>query len=252
METTVPTAIICHAGSGEAFPSNPAWIKFQLNTHAEYKACPTCNSSPEFNQAVYTLVTKIGPLVRVVPHLQIQPAQIISYWDTYLWKKSARWGSVQLKPVSFKDQLYLKSALIIIFIAGEMGETAKKSRQITSIPKSTGFGIRKGWVWIVAPLPIYSCVRVTQSSSTLCGSTDWGPPSTSVPGILPGKSTGVGFPSGKVLTFSDSLSPYAEWGTWVCVCLCVWQAYYPASGLFRADTQASPFHPPHQIWRQDT
>lgn len=51
---------------------------------------------------------------------------------------------MQLKPVSFKDQLYLKSALIIIFIAGEMGETAKKSRQITSIPKSTGFGIRKG------------------------------------------------------------------------------------------------------------
>ena len=67
-------------------------------------------------------------------------------------------------------------------------------------------------------------------------------------GILPGKSTGVGFPSGKVLTFCDSLSPYVKWcvcgvcvcvvcGVWcvwcvcvcvvcvclcVCVCVCVW------------------------------
>jgi len=104
-------------------------------------------------------------------------------------------------------------------------------------------------------------------------------------GILPGKSTGVGFPSGKVLTFCDSLSPYVKWcvcgvcvcvvcGVWcvwcvcvcvvcvclcvcvcgvcVCVCVCVSQAYYPASGLFRVDTQVSPFYPPHQIWRQDT
>lgn len=69
METTVPTAVICHAGSGEAFPSNPAWIKFQPRTHAEYITCPMCNSSPEFNQVVYTLVTKIGPLVPVAPHL---------------------------------------------------------------------------------------------------------------------------------------------------------------------------------------
>ena len=38
----------------------------------------------------------------------------------------------------------------------------------------------------------------------------------------------------------------------VCVCVCVCQAYYPASGLFRVDTQVSSFHPPHQIWRQDT
>ena len=48
---------------------------------------------------------------------------------------------------------------------------------------------------------------------------DCSPPSTSVHGILPGKSTGVGFPSGKVLTFCDSLSSYVKWC--VCVCVCV-------------------------------
>ena len=51
---------------------------------------------------------------------------------------------------------------------------------------------------------------------------DCSPPSTSVHGILPGKSTGVGFPSGKVLTFCDSLSPYVKWCVCVCVCVCVW------------------------------
>ena len=123
METTVPTAAICHAGSGEAFPSNPAWIKFQPNTHAEYIACPMCNSSPEFNQVVYTLVTKIGPLVPVAPHLQIQPTEI-----HIRWKKSARWGSVQFKPVSFKDQLYLQSDLIIIWITGGSGRESQEKQ----------------------------------------------------------------------------------------------------------------------------
>ena len=123
METTVPTAAICHAGSGEAFPSNPAWIKFQPNTHAEYIACPMCNSSPEFNQVVYTLVTKIDPLVPVAPHLQIQPTEI-----HIRWKKSARWGSVQFKPVSFKDQLYLQSDLIIIWITGGSGRESQEKQ----------------------------------------------------------------------------------------------------------------------------